>query len=189
MRRALPSVAVSQAKCTAEGQGADLMVLTRGKQQAPAKRNTPPDRVVDNWTAGGAISRSVSVEGHCEALDAPLNGVRVFTVMRHEKGSFSLHSIPNGEFLLAARAEGGGLGSFFRVYTELAVSGLTPGKGAPSYLGKIEKGGLYMKRSKSGKKGKSSQEAFVKRREDHMLTDPGWLLQLQQCNTKNRVQA
>ena len=32
------------------------------------------------------------------------------------------------------------------VYNEEATAGMTPGKGHPSYLGKVEKGGLYLKR-------------------------------------------
>eukprot|EP01052_Picozoa_sp_SAG31_P017007 SAG31_NODE_1147_length_9665_cov_10.571399_5_plen_233_part_00 len=78
-------------------------------------------------------------------------------MLRHAKGSYTLRAgvgiRGRGEFLLAARVEGGGLGSFMRIYTEEAIAGMTPGKNADTYLGKVEKGGLYLRRaSKAGKK-------------------------------------
>eukprot|EP01049_Picozoa_sp_SAG25_P016671 SAG25_NODE_3934_length_925_cov_0.554479_3_plen_125_part_00 len=44
------------------------------------------------------------------------------------------------DFLLCARAEGGGISSFLRIYCEPCTSGLTPGKAAASYLGKLTGG-------------------------------------------------
>jgi hypothetical protein len=83
----------------------------------------------------------------------PVRVITEMTVRRHNKGSYALHMMTDDgpQFVLAARAEGGGVSSFLRLYSEPAAQGLTPGKAASSYIGKLAGGAtasLWMKQSK-----------------------------------------
>lgn len=102
-------------------------------------------------SAGAVRAGAYQKVGHTAV--EPLRGVAEFVVTRHNKGSYSLHQLLATDycadeggsgservFLLAARAEGGGVSSFLRLYTEPAVSGMTPGKAAASYVGKLTSG-------------------------------------------------
>eukprot|EP01043_Picozoa_sp_COSAG02_P039209 COSAG02_NODE_3079_length_7411_cov_31.125957_8_plen_113_part_00 len=83
--------------------------------------------------AGSPMAMDRSVVTGPEALCEALHGMRHYVVRRHKYGSFSLHRDYDGQFLLAARAEGGGISSFMRIYTDQsALTGLTPGKDADS---------------------------------------------------------
>ena len=84
-------------------------------------------------------------------MSESLHGMRQYTVRRHPKGAITLHR-HDDQFLLVARAEGGGISTFWRLYSEPALTGMTPGKGASSYIGKVEGDGLYLRRGKKSPK-------------------------------------
>ena len=81
--------------------------------------------------APGSPTADRSVVTGPEALCEALHGMRHYVVRRHKLGAFSLHRDYDGQFLLAARAEGGGISSFVRIYSDQsALTGMTPGKDA-----------------------------------------------------------
>eukprot|EP01045_Picozoa_sp_COSAG04_P011405 COSAG04_NODE_734_length_10713_cov_2.619748_5_plen_144_part_00 len=95
-------------------------------------------------------------------MSESLHGMRQYTVRRHPKGAITLHR-HDDQFLLVARAEGGGISTFWRLYSEPALTGMTPGKGASSYIGKVEGDGLYLRRGKKSPKACSLEFRYGKK--------------------------
>ena len=138
-------IAISGASKTED----ELVPRASSRTGAPPSQPQSPPR---QWTSAAA------------SVAEPLRGVTEYVICRHNKGSFSLYQLlQHGDrahaaegaaervFVLAARAEGGGISSFLRLYTEPATSGLTPGKSAPSYVGKLTGGSsaaLWLRRDK-----------------------------------------
>ena len=95
-------------------------------------------------------------------MSESLHGMRQYTVRHHPKGAITLHR-HDDQFLLVARAEGGGISTFWRLYSEPALTGMTPGKGASSYIGKVEGDGLYLRRGKKSPKACSLEFRYGKK--------------------------